>query len=276
MILDGKKVKNELLECYKEKITKEKIKAKLAVIQVGNNEASNIYIRNKEKACKYVGIDFELFKLESDVKEEKIIKLIDDLNNDKNVTGIILQSPISKKLDYSYLSNLIKCEKDVDGFTKNNIYNLYLGKDCLIPCTVRGIIKLLSYYNIDLTGKDVLVIGRGPIVGRPLLLALLNKNASVSICHSKSRNLKQKCLNSDIIISAVGVPHLISKDMVNKDSIVIDVGISYKDGKIVGDVDYINIKDNCKAITPNPGGVGPMTVAMIIDNILLAYERGIK
>ena len=267
MILNGKKVRDEYLEKAKEKIQKENIKATLAVIQIGNNEASNIYIKNKEKYCSYVGIGFKLFKYSEKVEEQEIVHLVQKLNNDENITGILIQSPVPNHINFDYVSGLIKSSKDVDGFTKDNIYNLYLGKDTLMPCTVKGIIKLLEYYDIPVGGKDILIIGRGNIVGHPLSLALLNKDATVTVAHSKTKDLKEKCLKADIIISATGINNLITSDMVNNNLAIIDVGITRVNGKIKGDVDYENVQNKCQNITPNPGGVGPMTIAMLIDNI---------
>ena len=273
MILDGKKVRDEILAKIKAKIAKEKLDIKLAIILVGDDEASKIYIKNKEKYCYMVGIDVEKYKLSSETKEKEIINLIDKLNNDESVTGIILQSPVPEGIDFNKCSNLINPEKDVDGFTKNNIYNLYLGKKTVLPCTVKGIIKLLEYYKIPISGANVVIVGRGNIVGHPLSLAFENMDATVTLAHSKTQNLAEITKNADILISATGVKHLITKDMVKYGSTVIDVGVTRVDGKIYGDVDFENIKDIARYITPNPGGVGPMTVAMIIDNLVEMEER---
>ena len=274
MILDGKKVRDEILAKLKEKIAKENLNIKLAIILVGDDEASKIYIRNKEKYCDMVGIVVEKYKLSSETEESEIINLIDKLNNDESVTGIILQSPVPEKIDFDKCSGLIKASKDVDGFTKDNIYNLYLGRKTILPCTVKGIIKLLEYYNIPIRGANVVVVGRGNIVGHPLSLALENLDATVTVAHSQTKNLKDLTKSADILISATGVGHLIKRDMVKKNSVVIDVGVSRCDGKIVGDVDFENVKDIAAFITPNPGGVGPMTVAMIIDNLIELKESG--
>ena len=273
MILDGKKVRDEILAKIKAKIAKEKLDIKLAIILVGDDEASKIYIKNKEKYCDMVGIAVEKYKLSSETEEKEIINLIDKLNNDESVTGIILQSPVPEGIDFNKCSNLIKPEKDVDGFTKNNIYNLYLGKKTVLPCTVKGIIKLLEYYKIPISGANVVIVGRGNIVGHPLSLAFENMDATVTLAHSKTQNLAEITKNADILISATGVKHLITKDMVKYGSTVIDVGVTRVDGKIYGDVDFENIKDIARYITPNPGGVGPMTVAMIIDNLVEMEDR---
>ena len=272
MILDGKKVRDELLDNYKEKIKNENLAIKLAIILVGDNEASKIYIRNKERACDYVGIVVEKYLLGADTSEVELMSLIEKLNNDVSVTGIILQSPVPSHIDFDKCSGLISSKKDVDGFTKENIYNLYLGHDTILPCTVKGIIRLLEYYNVPISGANVVIVGRGNIVGHPLSLALLNMDATVTVAHSKTKDLANLTKNADILVSATGYPHLIKKDMVKNRAVVIDVGVSRVDGDIVGDVDFDNVKDVAYAITPNPGGVGPMTVAMIIDNLLMMKE----
>ncbi len=272
MILDGKLVRDKLLDGYKEKIRNENLAIKLAIILVGDNEASKIYIRNKEKACNYVGIVVEKYLLGADTSEVELMSLIEKLNNDVSVTGIILQSPVPSHIDFDKCSGLISSKKDVDGFTKENIYNLYLGHDTILPCTVKGIIRLLEYYNVPISGANVVIVGRGNIVGHPLSLALLNMDATVTVAHSKTKDLANLTKNADILVSATGYPHLIKKDMVKNRAVVIDVGVSRVDGDIVGDVDFDNVKDVAYAITPNPGGVGPMTVAMIIDNLLMMKE----
>ena len=276
MILDGKKLKQKILDENKKIINDNNYKIKLAIILIGNNEASKIYIKNKELACNYVGIKVDKYLLDEETKEEDLIKLINKLNSDNEVTGIILQSPVPRQIDFNKCSGLIDAKKDVDGFTKENIYNLYLGVDTILPCTVKGIIKLLEDYKIKISGANVVIVGRGNIVGHPLGLAMLNKDATVTIAHSKTKNLKDITKNADILISATGIPHLIKEDMVKENATIIDVGVSKIDGKIVGDVDFLNVSKKAKYITPNPGGVGPMTVAMIIDNLIFMYERGIN
>lgn len=273
MILDGKMVRDKILDELKLKIEQENLSIKLAIILVGNNEASKIYIKNKEKACNYVGIDVEKYILPEDTEEQTLLELIKKLNADINITGIILQSPVPEYIDYDKCSNLIDAKKDVDGFTRDNIYNLYLGKDTILPCTVKGIIKLLEYYKIPISGENIVIVGRGNIVGHPLSLALENLNATVTLAHSKTKNLGDVTKNADILISATGVKHLITKDMVKKGTTVIDVGVTRENGHIYGDVDFDSVSDVAGYITPNPGGVGPMTVAMIIDNLIWMKER---
>ena len=276
MILDGKKLKQKILDENKKIINDNNYKIKLAIILIGNNEASKIYIKNKELACNYVGIKVDKYLLDEETKEEDLIKLINKLNSDNEVTGIILQSPVPRQIDFNKCSGLIDAKKDVDGFTKENIYNLYLGVDTILPCTVKGIIRLLEEYKIKISGANVVIVGRGNIVGHPLSLAMLNKDATVTIAHSKTNNLKDITKKADILISATGIPHLIKEDMVKENATIIDVGVAKIDGKIVGDVDFLNVSKKAKYITPNPGGVGPMTVAMIIDNLVFMYERGIN
>ena len=264
MILDGNKVRDELIIKYKDIISKDKLDISLGIIQVGNNEESNLYIKNKIKYCEMVGIKVLVFNLNS---EEEVIDKINELNNDDNITGIILQSP-TEGMDFDKLVNMIDYKKDVDGLTKNNIYNLYNNNDVIIPCTVKGIFKLLDYYNININNKKICIIGRSNIVSKPLLLELINRDCTVSICHSKTDDLSCYTKNSDVIISCVGKSKLITKDMVNNNFIGIDVGISKINKKIVGDFDFDNLKDKSSYITPVPGGIGPMTVAMIIDNLI--------
>lgn len=273
MILDGKKLREELLIKYQNLIEKENLKIKLAIIQVDDNEASNIYVKNKEKYCNMVGIKTNIYKLSSDTQEEELLNLIDKLNKSNEVTGIILQSPVPKHIDYDKCSETILSSKDVDGFTKENIYKLYMNEDTIMPATVKGIIVLLKKYNINIDGSNVVIIGRGNIVGKPLSLALTNENATVSLLHSHTKDITKYTKEADIIISACGTPNIITSDMIKDNSVVIDVGVNRINGKIVGDVDFESVSKKASFITPNPGGVGPMTIAMIIDN-LIKLKRG--
>lgn len=268
-IMDGKKLRDELLLEYKEKIEQNNYKIKLAIILVGNNDASLIYVRNKVKYCEQVGIIADLYHLSDDTTEQEVIDLITKLNNDNAVTGIILQSPVTAQIDFDKCAELIKASKDIDGFTKESTNQLYHNQKGLMPCTVKGIIKLLDYYKIELTGKHAVVIGRGDIVGKPLALALLNRNATVTLCHSKTENLGEITKQADIIIGATGRAKLVTADMVKDGFVGVDAGISRdENGKMCGDFDYENIKNKASFITPVPGGVGPMTIAMIIDNLI--------
>lgn len=273
IVIDGKKVRDELLEKYKNQILEENLKLKLVVILIGDDAASKLYIKNKEKACEKCNIAFENIVLDKDVTFNEVKDIIDELNNDNSVTGIILQSPIPNHLDYETLANMIKSDKDIDGFTLDNVNKLYMNKEELVPCTPKGIISLLDYYNVSLEGKKVTIVGRSNIVGKPLMLALLNRNATVCICHSKTNNLKKETLNADIVIVAIGKANFITKDMIKDNAVVIDVGINYVDNKLTGDVCYEEVKDKCSYITPVPGGVGPMTIASIISNLIIASKK---
>lgn len=271
-LLDGKKVSTEVLTEVKEKLNRLNKKLGLAIIWVGNNEASKIYIKNKLKKCEELGVDGKLYHLDENATEDEVINLIDKLNNDESVNGIILQSPVPKQIDIIKCFNRINPIKDIDGFSNVSIGNLVLGKPGHISCTPKGIIKLLDYYHINLEGKNVCLINRSVIVGKPLFNLLISKNATVCMCHSYTNNLKEIIQNADIVISAVGIPKFIIKDMLKDGAIVIDVGISRVEGKVVGDVDFANVLDKVSYITPVPGGVGPMTVAMIFENLLESIE----
>ena len=275
MILDGKALSNEIKNDIKLKIKNYLIKPTLAVIQIGDDAASNIYINSKKRACENVGINFIHEKFESDVIEQEIINKIIELNNDSYVNGILIQLPIPDKFDQYKLLNLINKNKDVDGLTDINMGLLFKDYNNSIPCTPLGIIKLLESYNIELEGKHAVVVGKSNLVGKPLSVLLLQKGATVTICHSKTVNLKQFTKQADILISAVGKKHLITKDMVKENAIVVDVGINRVDGNLYGDVDFENIKDIAAYITPVPGGVGPMTVAMLLSNVLKNYEKNL-
>ncbi len=267
-ILDGKKVSTELLNELKLKIDKLDKKLGLAIIWVGNNEASNIYIKNKLKRCEELGVIGKLYHLEENATEDEVINLIESLNNNDEINGIILQSPVPDHIDIIKCFNKIKPSKDIDGFSNISMGNLVLGKPSHISCTPKGIMKLLDYYHIDLDGKNVCLINRSLIVGKPLFNLLIRRNATVTMCHSHTYNLSEHTKNADIVISAVGKPKFITKEMIKFGAVVIDVGISRVDGKVVGDVDYDNVLDQVSYITPVPGGVGPMTVAMIFENLL--------
>ncbi len=272
-LMDGKKVRDVVLEDLQKKISKEIAKIGLAIIYIGNNSSSDIYIKNKLKYAEQVGINAKLYHLDENVSKDEVVELINGLNNDSNIHGIILQSPIPNHLDFNYLSGLILANKDVDGFTKDNVFGNYINEKTILPCTVKGICYLLDFYKIDVTGLNVVIVGRSMIVGKPLSLAMLNKNATVTIAHSKTKDLKSVCLNADVLIVAVGKPNLIKEDYVKSGAVVIDVGINKVDGVTCGDVDFNKVKDRCSYITPVPGGVGPMTVAMLLENVYEAYKE---
>lgn len=272
-IIDGKKIRNEILEDLKKQVKQYMIKPCLAVIQIGDDEASNTYIKSKEKACNEIGIYFKHVKFSETTKEIEVINKILELNNDEYVHGILLQLPLPSGFNQDKLINYIARNKDVDGLTDINIGKIFNNKPGLVSCTPQGIMKILEHENINLTGKNVTIVGRSNLVGKPLLGLMLNKDATVTICHSKTENLKKHTKNADILVVAVGKKHFITEDMVKEDAIVIDVGINRENGKLYGDVDYDKVKTKAKKITPVPGGVGPMTVAMLMTNVIKAYDK---
>ena len=272
MILDGKKIKNIILDELRDEVSKLSVKPKLVVVQVGNNEASNVYIKQKNNMCNYVGYDFKHIKLDDNISVDELLSVIDRLNNDKDVNGILVQLPLPSHIDSKIVVNSISPLKDVDGLTDLNNGMLFHNKDSLYSCTPYGIMELLSRYNISVSGKNVVIVGRSDLVGKPMVMMMLNKDATVTVCHSKTKNLSEFTRKADILVVAVGKPNFITRDMVNKDTIVIDVGISRTDNGLCGDVDFESVVDKCSYITPVPGGVGPMTVAMLAKNILKAYK----
>ena len=272
-IIDGKKIRDEILDELKKEVKSYMIKPCLAVIQVGDDEASNTYIKAKQNACKNIGIYFKHIKFDSDAREIEVINKIIELNNDEYVHGILIQLPLPSKFNPDKLINYIARNKDVDGLTDINLGKLFNNKSGMISCTPQGIMELLERENIEISGKNVVIVGRSNLVGKPLLGLMLNKDATVTICHSKTVNLKEHTKNADILIVAVGKKHFITENMVKKDAVVIDVGINKVDGKLYGDVDFLNVKNKVKKITPVPGGVGPMTVAMLMNNVVSAYKK---
>lgn len=272
-IIDGKKIRNEIIEDLKKEVKHYMIKPCLAVIQVGDDPASNTYIKSKEKACSEIGIYFKHIKFNETTKEIEIINKILELNADEYVHGILLQLPLPEGFNSDKLINYIARNKDVDGLTDINIGKLYNNKPCLISCTPQGIMKLLEKENIDVKGKNVTIVGRSNLVGKPLLGLMLNNDATVTICHSKTENLSEHTKKADILIVAVGKKHFIKENMVKKDAVVIDVGINKEDGKLYGDVDFEKVSEKTSKITPVPGGVGPMTVAMLMNNVIQAYQK---
>lgn len=274
IIIDGKKLAKEIREELKLKCKelKEKgINLKLAVIMVGNDKASQVYVKNKSKACDEIGISFEEFILEENTKQKELLELIEKLNQDSTVNGILLQSPIPTHLDINEAFRTISPEKDVDGFNPINVGKLCLNQDTFVSCTPYGIMKIFEAYNIDLEGKNVTIIGRSNIVGKPLIQCCLKKNATVTVCHSKTKDLKKHTKNADVVIAAIGKSKFITDDMIKKDAVVIDVGINRsEDGKLTGDVDFESVSQKASYITPVPGGVGPMTIAMLMNNVIKA------
>lgn len=276
IIINGKEVASKIKNNLKEEVIELKKNGKIlkfAVIMVGDNSASKIYIKNKSKACEEVGIDCEEYILDSNIQMKELLDLINTLNEREDIHGILLQSPIPKHLDIDEAFRTIAPSKDVDGFNPVNVGKLCLGQDCFIACTPSGVMKLLEEYNIDIEGKNAVVIGRSNIVGKPMLQCLLNKNATVTICHSKTKNLLEITKNADIIVAAVGKEKFLTGDMIKEGAVVIDVGINrLEDGTICGDVDFESAKEKASYITPVPGGVGPMTVAMLMSNIVKASK----
>ena len=277
IIIDGKELakktrQNLKIEC--DELKNKGINPKLAVIMVGDNPASKVYVRNKSKACQEVGVEYEEYLLNSNITQKNLIDLIKKLNNDKNINGILLQSPIPKHLDINEAFRTIDYNKDIDGFHPMNVGKLTLGQDTFVSCTPYGVMRMFEEYNIDLCGKNVVILGRSNIVGKPLTQCCLNKNATITVCHSKTQNTKKITKEADIVISAIGKAKFITEDMIKEGAIVIDVGINRdENGKIVGDVDFENVKQKASYITPVPGGVGPMTVAMLINNVIKAAKN---
>lgn len=271
MLLDGKALSKAIKEDLKEKIQKADKKVKLAVILVGEDPASCIYVRNKTNDCHEVGIESLEYKLPETTTQEELMTLIDKLNKDDNVHGILVQFPLPNGLDETAVVRAISPEKDVDGFSKINVGGVLMNdKDCFVSCTPAGALELIKSSGIEITGKNAVVVGRSNNVGKPMALLLLNEGATVTVCHSKTQNLPEITKKADILVCAVGKAHMITADMVKEGAVVIDIGISRIDGKQVGDVDFENVSKKAFAVTPNPGGTGPMTRAMLMYNTVKA------
>lgn len=274
ILLNGKDVSNHYKTIYKTMMDDYSIKyggASLSVIQVGEDQASNVYIRNKEKSCKEIGIRFQHHKLSESVKTEDVVNLIKKLNADHETTGIIVQLPLPKHLNVELITGAISPLKDVDCFTNDNIGNLFKDYALYKPCTPSGIMRLLDYYNIDVVGKRCVIVGRSDIVGKPMALMLLNRDATVTVCHSKTVGLSDICKEADILICAIGKPKFFTKNYIKDGAVVIDVGMNRdENNKLCGDVDFEDVKDVVSAITPVPGGVGQMTVSELMNNCLLS------
>ncbi len=272
MILNGREIKQEILNDLKEEVRFLDDKPKLVVIQVGNDESSNVYIKQKVKMCDYIGYDYEHVKLDEDITTEGLLDIIKELNKDREVNGILVQMPLPSHIDTNVIQNAVLPIKDVDGLCDINSGMLMHGKDSLYPCTPYGVMEMLKRYDISVLGKHAVVVGRSNLVGKPMAMLLLNEGATVTVCHSKTIDLASYTKNADILIVATGKTKLIKSDMVKKDAVVIDVGITKFDDKLLGDVDFDSVKDIASYITPVPGGVGPMTVAMLASNVLKAYK----
>ena len=276
MIIDGKKEADFLSEESKKEILSIKNKTNkvpgLTVILIGDFVPSQIYVKNKEKKSKEVGINSNVIKYSKDVTEEEVLKKIKELNNDKDVSGILVQLPLPDQISKEKIINSIHPSKDIDGFSPINVGNLASGYNAIVPCTPLGCLLLLKKVEKNLSGKHAVIIGRSNLNGKPIAQLLLKENCTVTITHSKTKNLKEKCLKADILIAAVGLANLVKKDWVKDGSIIIDVGINKQGNKIVGDVSFEEVKDKVKAITPVPGGVGPMTIACLLKNTLECFK----
>lgn len=272
MIMDGKALKNEILSCLTEETkTLDKVPT-LCVIQVGDDEASNVYINQKRKMCNEIGYNFIHEKYDDSITEEELLKNIDRFNSNNNIDAILVQMPLPSRINKKNIQNAVSKYKDVDGLNDNNIIDLINGRDALYPCTACGIVSLLDKYGVTLEGSNVVIVGRSSLVGMPLFHMLENRNATVTLCHSKTKNLQSITKNADIIISATGVKGLIKEDMVGDNTVIIDVGITRENGKLYGDVDFDSVSKKASLITPVPGGVGPMTIASLAQNVLKAYK----
>ena len=270
-ILDGKKLSLILQEDLKEKINKLSNSPNLTVVMVGEDKASKIYVKNKEKIAKKMGIDTNTIYLNSETTTDELLSIIERLNKDKSVNGILVQLPLPKHIDENLVLEKISPLKDVDGFHPKNLGKLMINNASMIPCTPLGIIKLLDFYNIELEGKNVVILGRSNIVGKPMLHLLLQKNATVTITHSYTKNLKDITKKADILIVAIGKSNFITKEYIKDNAIIVDVGINRVDNKIMGDVDFNSVKDKVSFITPVLGGVGPLTITMLMYQTYIAY-----
>ena len=275
-IIDGKQISLDIKNELKEKVAKYKeqgIEITLAVVKVGNDPASAVYVRNKEKACEYVGINSKTLALPEETTEEELLNVVKKLNEDKNVNGILVQLPLPKHIDESKVLLTIDNTKDVDGFHPVNVGKMVIGEDTFLPCTPAGIIEMIKRTDIDIEGKECVVIGRSNIVGKPMAMLMLKENATVTIAHSRTKDLKEVTKRADIIVAAIGKAKFVTADYVKEGAVVIDVGMDRdENGKLCGDVDFESVSKVASAITPVPGGVGPMTVTMLLVNCLRSVE----
>lgn len=271
-IIDGKAISAQIKDEVKEEVRKLTAQGKnigLAVVQVGEDPASSVYVRNKKKACEYVGIKSFSYELPEDTTQEKLLSLVDELNNNPEVHGILVQLPLPKHMDEDEILLAIDPKKDVDGFHPVSVGNMVIGEPGFLPCTPAGVIQLLKRSNVNIEGKECVVLGRSNIVGKPMAMLLLRENGTVTICHSRTKDLKEICNRADILVVALGIPKYIDDSFVKDGAVIIDVGIHRKeDGKLCGDVDFDKVESKVSAITPVPGGVGPMTIAMLMKNCL--------
>lgn len=272
-IIDGKAISNEIQENIRKEVELLDKKPGLAVILVGEDSASKVYVNNKEKMCKKLGINSFVYRLPEDTSEKELLDLIEKLNNDSDVDGILLQHPVPSQIDEMKAFCAISPMKDVDGFNIVNRGKLAVGEDAFVACTPLGVVEMIRHEGITIKGKHCVIIGRSNIVGKPLFELMLRENATVTVCHSKTVNLKEICKTADILVAAIGKPKFVTEDMVKDGAVVIDVGINRIDGKLIGDVDFENVSKKASYITPVPGGVGPMTIAMLMKNVIKAHNQ---
>lgn len=272
MILDGAKTAEIIRQELAEEIKDNNLKVTLAIFYIGSNPASAIYVNNKVKACDEVGIKSIIYKFDENTSQAEIINKIKECNDNKNINGIMVQLPLPNHLDEEEVVNTIRYDKDVDGLGLVNQGKLFKGQDCILPATAKGIITLLKTHNVSITGKNACVIGRSILVGKPVSMLLLKENATVTMCHSKTTNLKEVTKKADILVVAIGKPKFITGDMIKKDSVIVDVGINRVEGKVCGDVDFDSCLESASYISPVPRGVGPMTIASLLQNVLECYH----
>lgn len=276
-LINGKEISKSIKDEIKAEV--EALKAagkrlpKLVVVLVGDNQASQVYVRNKERGCQYTGMLSEIIRRDNNCTQEELLKIIDDLNHDDNVDGILVQLPLPKQIDEQAIIEAIDPTKDVDGFHPRNIAKLFLNEEGLVPCTPAGMMAMLDAIGYDLDGKEVCVVGRSNIVGKPVSLLALARNATVTITHSHTKDLPKVTSRADVLIAAIGQPKFFTKEYIKEGAVVLDVGMDRdENNKLCGDVDFEDVKDKCHAITPVPGGVGPMTIALLLKNTMKAYK----
>ncbi len=276
MIIDGKKISTEIKDELKEQVAQlkaEGVEVTLAVVKVGEDPASAVYVRNKEKACEYIGINSKKIEMPEETTEEELLKLVNDLNTDPAINGILVQLPLPKHIDENKILLAIDPMKDVDGFHPVNVGKMVIGEESFLPCTPAGIIEMIKRSGLDIEGKECVIIGRSNIVGKPMAILMLRENATVTVTHSRTKDLPEVCKRADIIVAALGKAKFVTKDFVKEGAIIIDVGMDRdEDGKLCGDVDFDEVEPIVSAITPVPGGVGPMTVTMLLVNCLRSVE----
>lgn len=275
-IIDGKKISLEMKDELKEKVAamkKDGVEITLAVIQVGNDPASTVYVGNKKKACEYIGIKSLAYELPEETSEKELLELVEELNQRADVNGILVQLPLPKHIDENKVINTISAKKDVDGFHPESVGSLSIGEKGFVSCTPAGIIQMLKRSNIEIEGKECVVVGRSNIVGKPMAMLLLRENGTVTVCHSRTKDLKEVTKRADILVVAIGKPKFITKEYVKEGAVVIDVGMHRNENnKLCGDVDFADVEPIASAITPVPGGVGPMTITMLMHNCVESVE----